>query len=85
MIIGGNPNLKIDMLYAFIAQDVDGEGVMAAQTTINGMSVMMPLIGADLARIKSLLPIVQEISQKTGKSFKLYSFNNKVEMEIDRL
>ena len=72
--IGGPPNLVIDAMYAFVAQGEEGEGVMGAMT---GDGVMMPLVGADMKRILSLIPVADQISKVTGIPYKIYKFSNK--------
>lgn len=46
--------LKIEEIYAFIAEDGAGEGIMGF-TTPDGRSI--PMIGADLERVNQLKPI----------------------------
>jgi hypothetical protein len=82
-IIFNNPDLEIECLYAFIAQSDEGEGVMAAQVVIGGTPTMLPLVGADLKRIKSLLPIAKQISQESGRPYRIYKFENKVDITED--
>lgn len=79
MIIG-KPDLKIDSIYAFIAADDEGEGIMGAEMEINGKNMMMPLVGADIARIKSLYKIAEEISKVSNTSFKVYKFSGKMDI-----
>lgn len=66
--------LKIEEIFAFVAENEDGEGVMA-MTLSNGM--MMPLVGADMSRVKSLLPIAFKISETTGKDFRVLKFSKR--------
>lgn len=74
------PDLKIDCLYAYLAQGEEGEGVMGMSLPINGQVTMMPMVGADLARIKSLLPIAKQIANQSGFTFRIYRFENKVDI-----
>lgn len=37
---------------------------------------MMPLVGAD----KALYPLAKDISEKSGRSFKVYRFDHKVDI-----
>lgn len=67
--------LRIDEMFAFIAEDEEGEGLMGATLPIQGQMMFTPLVGADMERIKSLLPVAQQISQATGKSFKVCRFH----------
>lgn len=80
-IQGGKPHLKVDAIYAYLAQGEDGcEGVMAAQVPINGRMTMMPLIGADLTRLKSLLPVANTIALESNMTFRIYKFDNKTDI-----
>jgi len=70
---------KITEMFAFIAEDKgpEDEGMV-------GMSFgdwMMPLVGADMARINSLRPHALAIAKKTGKKVKLVHFTNREELE----
>jgi len=78
--LSGEPDLKIDAMYAFVAQGPEGEGIMAASMFIAGREMMMPLVGADLTRIKSLLPHAREIARVSGKPFRIYRFDNKTDI-----
>ena len=64
---------KIERLYAFIATDPsDGdEGIMAFSTP-EGM--MMPMIGADMDRVKSLELMAEQIKQATGIPYEIKYF-----------
>ena len=68
-------NLKIEKIYAFVAENEDGEGVMAFKSN-NGW---MPMVGADFKRIDSLLPIAQELSKASGKEFRILQFDNRTD------
>ena len=71
---------RIDCLYAFVAEDSgpDDEGIVGAKT-IDGW---MPLVGADMARVKSLRPLAEAIARQTGKTIKLLHFETRRELEI---
>lgn len=75
--VGGEPNLVIDAMYAYVAQGPDGEGVMGASIPIQGQMMMMPLVGADIQRIASLYPYAKKISEETGRPFRIYKFSDK--------
>lgn len=65
---------KIEKMYAFIAYDnVGGEGIMG----INLGGSWLPLVGADLARVKSLYPIAKQIKEVSGKNFRVCTFDNR--------
>lgn len=71
----------ITEMFAFIAVDETGEGVLAVQTS-DGM--MMPLVGADLARIDSLRPIAQQLATAHNQTIKLIKFTVREELEVIR-
>jgi len=64
---------KITRLYAFIATDPeDGdEGIIGFQTD-DGQ--MMPMIGADLARVESLIPMANAIANHSGVDYEIKYF-----------
>ena len=66
-------------MYAFVAEDKgpDDEGVV-------GMSAgqwMLPLVGADMARVDSLRHHAVFIARTTGKKIKLAHFTNREDLE----
>jgi hypothetical protein len=61
---------KVTEMFAFIAEDEKGdEGVMAFHTPQQGW---MPLVGADIERVSSLIPYAKRMSQ--GKPYKILHF-----------
>lgn len=79
-IVGGTPNLQVNSLFAYLAQGEEGEGIMAMSLPINGQMMMLPMVGADIARIKSLLPIAKQIAMASGITFRIYRFDTKVDI-----
>lgn len=69
--------LTIDEMYAFVASDETGEGIMGGQTIINGQPMMLPLVGADMSRITSLYKMAEQISRASGKPFKVLKFTQR--------
>ncbi|MBA7476963.1 hypothetical protein ES707_12359 [subsurface metagenome] len=69
---------RIEEMYAFVAEDSgpDDEGVVAM--SVGG--VMLPLVGADMARVESLKPIARGIAVETGKRIKLLHFTHREEL-----
>ena len=43
-------------------------------------NVMLPLVGADIARVESLRPIARSISAQTGKKIKLLHFTQREDL-----
>lgn len=70
--------LRIDELYAFIAQDTDGEGLPAFMH--NGM--MLPMVCADKARVDSLRAIAAEMVLQSGNKITLCRFSVREEIEV---
>lgn len=69
--------LPIERMFAYIASDETGEGIVAM--TADGIS--MPLVGADAARMLSLRPIAERLVKQTGKPIKLVRFDQRTEIE----
>jgi len=69
---------RIEEMYAFVAEDSgpDDEGVVAMSVG----NVMLPLVGADMARVESLRPIARNISAETGQRIKLLHFTHREEL-----
>jgi hypothetical protein len=62
---------RITALWAYVSVGPDDqEGVCAAD--INGM--MIPLIGADETRVRSLLPYAEDVGRVTGLKIRLAKF-----------
>lgn len=71
--------LRIDALYAFIAEDAEGEGVCAFQDPAGRW---LPMVGADGMRVESLKPIAQQIARKSGQRIRLVRFAGREELEV---
>ena len=70
--------LRIETLYAFVCVDEDGtEGVPAFS---DGKSIL-PMMGADLAKVEYLRPLAQRVAND-GLKVTLVHFTNRVEIEI---
>ncbi len=69
---------RITEMYAFVAEDSgpDDEGVVAMSMG----DLMMPLVGADMARVESLRPIAKDIGASTGQKIKLIHFTTREEL-----
>ena len=65
----------IKRLYAFVAVDPENgdEGVMAFQPP--GTPIMLPMIGADLDRVRDLIPIADEMEKQTGTPYTVKYFD----------
>jgi hypothetical protein len=67
--------LVIEEMFAFVAEDEQGEGVMGFMDSRNMQWV--PLVGADMDRVSSLYPIAVDISLISGKPFKVLKFSKR--------
>lgn len=63
--------LKLDKLFCFMSEDETGEGVCGFKTEQG----WMPMVGGDMARVKSLMEMAQHISDATGKPIHLLEFD----------
>lgn len=71
---------KIEKLYAWVATEADGgEGVCGAP--IPGLGGMVPLIGADRARIESFRPYAEALRRMTGFPVRLKVFGSGVVLD----
>lgn len=71
---------RIDSLWAFtVVDDDDTEGIIAQVLPDVGTA---PLVGADLARVRSLMPYAQLVATRTGKPVSLVHFSNRTVQEI---
>lgn len=74
--------LKIEEMFAFVAQDDNhDEGVMGFQVG----NTMMPMVGADMARVNQLRPYADKISQITGKEYRIYKFSQRTDITKEAL
>lgn len=64
---------RIHVLYGFIASDETGEGVIAIPTPKG----LMPMIGADVARAESYMPMAQRAADESRKKVILAIFTDR--------
>lgn len=77
--LGHQPDLpRIDTITAFIMVGPEGEGIPA----FSAAGMMMPMVGADHARIAQLRPYAVEMAKREGKRIKLVRFSVREEIEI---
>jgi len=67
---------KVEVMYAFVVEDKGDEGIMGFKVSDG----WMPMVGADMDRVKSLMPIAREISKVTGLPFKVLKFSTRVDI-----
>lgn len=72
---------KIKELFAFVAEDSgpEDEGIIGMSL---GGDLMMPLVGADMARVESLKPAARQIAWLTGKKVKLLRFSTREDLGV---
>ena len=80
IMLNDKPDLKIESLFAFVAKGPDGEGIMAGSMVVQGQQMMVPFVGADMGKVKQLLPHAQQISEASGLQFKIYKVSNKTDI-----
>ena len=71
---------KITEMYAFITHEEgreDDEGIIGASP--DGRT-WMPLVGADMTRVKDLIPFAEETKRRTGIPYRIVKF--KIDGEI---
>lgn len=66
----------ITEMFAFVISDKspEDEGIPAFEGP-GGMA--MPMVGADLTRIADLMPLAQDIADRSGKQVRIYRFSQK--------
>lgn len=62
---------KIDVIYAFIASDDEGEGTTGFQE----IGQWFPMVTADLRRVEILREMAQQIASASGKRVTLCKFS----------
>ena len=73
-----NTLLRIDAIYAFVSVDEDGnEGVCAMP--LPGLGPV-PMIAADAARLKSLIPMAEKLAKLSGIKIRLIKLTTRKEI-----
>lgn len=67
----------ITEVFMFIAQEGEGEGIPAVQLG----DVLMPLLGADRARVDSLRRLAQQVADREGRPLTLARFTVREDLE----
>lgn len=69
----------IDQMYAFIAVDDDGdEGIIARESGL----MLLPLVGADMARVNSLKNFVLTDQDCAGRKITLVRFSQREVLQV---
>lgn len=69
------PKVRIDELFAYVAVDEEGEGITAYLSADTGQ--WMPMVGADMERMTSLLPVAQQLADKGARPIKLVHYTTR--------
>ena len=73
-----HPPRPVTEMWAWIATEANGgEGVAACEMVIDGQRFLMPLVGADEARVRSLEPQARFVAQRTGLVVTLARFDGR--------
>lgn len=82
VIVHAPPNYQtIDEVWMFLSSDEGGEGICSAELQ---PGMLVPMMGADKARIDSLMEIARKMATIGGKKIKLVKFSVREDvMEID--
>lgn len=73
-----NKPFRITEMFCFaVVGEDDDEGIPA----VSLRGTYLPLVGADAARLESLIPAVQELQKQTKNKIRLYKFTNKEELD----
>jgi hypothetical protein len=76
--VPGKMNLRIEALYAWVVEEPEGgEGL----PVINVRGHTMPLVGADLDRIKSMRSFAEKTRRETGWPVRLVRFGAREDLE----
>jgi hypothetical protein len=71
----------IEALYAWVCTEPDGgEGVVGA--SILGLGGMVPLVGADMDRMKSYRPFAELVRKASGYPVRLVRFSQRDDLEV---
>ena len=77
-----HPPRPVTEMWAWIVTEANGgEGVAACEMVIDGQRFLMPLVGADEARVRSLEPQARFVAQRTGLQVALRRFGGNTTIE----
>lgn len=73
---------KINEIYAFVAEEEHGEGIIGRTVVIDNQLVFMPFVCADKSRMESLKPLAREIKKESGKTIKIIKLTKRTDVEV---
>ena len=65
--------MRIDELYAIVAIAEDGDEAVPAFYS-PALNMMLPMMGADISRLESLMPVAQGFATRTKTPMKILKF-----------
>lgn len=74
-----NGQVRIEKMYAFIVVDHDNTEGIPAFPLPNG--TIMPMVGADRARLDDLRPIAEEFARQRGLSVEVVVFTTRMHVD----
>lgn len=73
---------KIEEIYAFVAEEEQGEGIIGQTVVIDNQLVFMPFVCADKSRMESLKPLASKIKKESGKTIKIIKMTKRTDIEV---
>lgn len=71
-----HPPRPVTEIWAWVVNEINGgEGIAACEMMLEGQRYMMPLVGADEARVRSLEPHARLVEQLSGQKVFLRRFS----------
>ena len=70
---------RIEEMFVYVAEDSEGEGI-AAFGPVEGM--MIPLVGADVARSESIRAVAQFVADTSGRTLKILRFTTREQIGV---
>lgn len=69
-------NMTIEKMFAFVGKDENGqEGLMAFRDPSS--DTLMPMVGADMKRAISLIPVAEHIAEQHGHEYRVLCFESR--------
>ena len=73
---------KIEEIYAFVAEEKQGEGIIGQTVVIDNQLVFMPFVCADKSRMESLRPLATKMHMEHGKKIKIIKMTKRTDIEV---
>lgn len=72
---------KITEMYAFVAVEELGEGIIGQTVVTDNKLVFMPFVCAEKSTMESLKPLASKIHAESGKKIKIIKMTNRMDIE----